>query len=206
MAEKLSHKDRTRARILDAAALAMQAGGTERTGVAEVMQRAGLTHGGFYAHFGSRDELLAKAVDRMLMHSEAMIHEKHDESDAVASLNKLFDYYLSEDVRKISGHVCPLPGLAGEASRMPKAARDRFNKGVLDFRKAISSVLTALVDAEPENLAISILSEMVGAMALARAAASDKAGNEILQASRDALKKRVGSRVAETAFHGNKSV
>jgi len=192
MDSKLSHKEKTRIRILDEAASAIQVNGSERIGVADVMKRAGLTHGGFYAHFSSRDDLVAHAIDRMFRHSDAMIRGHRDGADPGESLVMLVDYYLSDEVRKTTDHVCPLPGLAGEARHMPHAARDRFNRGVQDFRTAIAAVLRALGKEEPEMLAISVLAEMVGAMALARAAHDDRQGSEILQASRLSLRQRLG--------------
>src|SRR4051812_16395608 len=69
MADKSAHKERTRDRILDEAAQALRMHGTEGVSVAALMKRAGLTHGGFYAHFASRDDLVAHAVDRMFQDS-----------------------------------------------------------------------------------------------------------------------------------------
>ncbi|HZV09332.1 MAG TPA: TetR/AcrR family transcriptional regulator, partial [Novosphingobium sp.] len=69
MADKSAHKARVRDRILDEAAAALRSGGTDGLSVANLMKRAGLTHGGFYAHFENRDDLVAHAVDRMFKDS-----------------------------------------------------------------------------------------------------------------------------------------
>ena len=73
MTEPLTHKERTHARILEEAASAMRLHGADGISVAGLMKRAGLTHGGFYAHFASRDALVLDAVDRMLLDSRSLV-------------------------------------------------------------------------------------------------------------------------------------
>jgi TetR/AcrR family transcriptional repressor of nem operon len=105
MAEGLSHKERTRARILDEAASAMRASGPEGISVAALMKRAGLTHGGFYAHFSSRDDLVAHAIDRMFEDSKAMLARHLTDSEPAAGLAMLIDYYLSERVQRFQAAI-----------------------------------------------------------------------------------------------------
>jgi TetR/AcrR family transcriptional repressor of nem operon len=192
MAEGLSHKERTRARILDEAASAMRASGPEGISVAALMKRAGLTHGGFYAHFSSRDDLVAHAIDRMFEDSKAMLARHLTDSEPAAGLAMLIDYYLSERARLAPQLTCPLPTLAGEASRMPEAARGRFAAGVQRFQAAIADSLKALGKDAPEALAASVLAEMVGAMSLARSVGDEAAAQAMLAASRERLKERLG--------------
>ncbi|MCW1431243.1 TetR/AcrR family transcriptional regulator [Novosphingobium sp. JCM 18896] len=191
MADKSAHKARTRARILDEAASAIRTGGAQGISVADLMKRAGLTHGGFYAHFGSRDDLVAHAIDRMFVDSAAML-DRHLGVDAGAEgLAGLIDYYLSERAYRAVDKGCPLPGLLGEAARMPPAARERFEAGVRAFRDRIEQVLAKLGRADSAALASSIQAELVGAMTLARSISDETTALAYLAASRERLKERV---------------
>jgi TetR/AcrR family transcriptional repressor of nem operon len=192
MTEKLSHKERTHRRILDEAASAMRRHGTDGIGVAALMKRAGLTHGGFYAHFASRDALVASAVDRMFADSRRLLESCFTERDAAESLRVLIDTYLSDGFRNALEDSCPLPGLVGEASRMPASARTRFNAGAEQFQKTLTVALEKLGRPNPAALARSVLAELIGAVAFARAATDDLTATEILHSSRTLLKERLG--------------
>lgn len=191
MPETMTAKERTRARILDEAAKAMREHGSDGIGVAALMKRAGLTHGGFYAHFKDRDDLVAHAIDRMFQDSSKMLTHHLDRSDAAAGLGALIEYYLSDEARRRTDRGCPLPSLSGESSRMPDAARARFADGVTAFQATLAKSLEAMGASDPTPLAASMLSEMVGAMALARAL-DDKSASAALYASREQLKRRIG--------------
>ncbi len=191
MSEATTPKERTRARILDEAAKAMREKGADGIGVAALMKRAGLTHGGFYAHFENRDDLVAHAVDRMFQDSDFLLKRHLAENAAAKGLSELIDYYLSDETRKRTDGGCPLPSLGGEASRMPAAARQRFSEGIQAFRAALAASLTAFGSPDPESLAASVLAEMVGAMTLARTLDED-AARVALRASREQLKRRIG--------------
>src|SRR5689334_1915292 len=89
------HKQKTHAKLLKAAAKAIRVEGPHRIGVAEVMAEAGLTHGGFYAHFASKDELVAAAIGQMFEEARARFaHETQDRTPAQA-LGAYIDFYLS---------------------------------------------------------------------------------------------------------------
>ena len=111
-----TQKERTRARILDEAAWAMREHGSDGIGVAALMKRAGLTHGGFYAHFKDRDDLVAHAVDRMFADSGRMLHRHFGQNDAAEGLRGLINYYLSDEMRLAADRgwrwkhcACPSP-------------------------------------------------------------------------------------------------
>ena len=194
---EMTTKERTRARILDEAAKAMREHGSDGIGVAALMKRAGLTHGGFYAHFENRDDLVAHAVDRMFRDSSAMLSHHLGHAEAAHGLSSLIDYYLSEDARRRTDRGCPLPNLAGEAARMPQAARRRFAAGIAAFQAALANSLAAMGSPEPSTLAASVLAEMVGAMSLARGL-DDDAAKVSLEASKTRLKLRIGLAPTDT--------
>ncbi|MGI4799043.1 MAG: TetR/AcrR family transcriptional regulator [Janthinobacterium lividum] len=192
MQEASTQKARTRGRILDEAASAMREHGPDGIGVAALMRRAGLTHGGFYAHFENRDDLVAHAVDRMFEDSTDLLDRHLHVQDVRQGLGELIDQYLSDAMRHAADQGCPLPSLSGSAARMPPAARQRFSDGITAFRSALELSLTALGLPEPPTLAASVLSEMVGAMALARALGDEDVAKATLQASRDHIRRRLG--------------
>lgn len=186
MADKSAHKARVRERILDEAAAALRAGGTEGLSVANLMKRAGLTHGGFYAHFENRDDLVTHAIDRMFQDSAGMIQRFLGESD---DLDGLINFYLSEQAMRRHDRGCPLPWLAGEAPRMPEAARARFQAGIAAMEQALAGALIrrGRDSGEAGLLATSLVAEMVGAMALARAYGDGPKALATLAAARQAI-------------------
>ncbi len=187
----LSHKERTRARILDEAAVAMRQEGIGGIGVADLMKRAGLTHGGFYAHFASRDDLVAHAVDRMFEDSNFCRNRPLDNDDAAIGLAAFIDGYLSEKAWAHPEHACPIPSLISEAPHMPSEARARFAQGITGVRTALTATLKKLGHKEGKTLADSVLAEIVGAMAIARALPDEAEAAALLTKTRQELKSRL---------------
>ena len=192
MAERCRQKERTRARILDEAARALRQQGTEGIRVAELMQRAGLTHGGFYAHFKNRDDLIGEAIARMRTDSREMLRRNLDQQDAADGLGALIDDYLSDDRVGRIETSCPLPVLGQEARRLPSPARLLLSETIDTFRSRMAESLSELGADSPERLGDSIASEMVGAMTLARAMPDETKARALLAASRFELKRRAG--------------
>ncbi|MBP2168344.1 TetR/AcrR family transcriptional repressor of nem operon [Erwinia toletana] len=189
--DNLSHKARTRQRILDEAASAMRVLGTEGIGVAALMKRAGLTHGGFYAHFSSRDELVAHTIDHIFAQSQAALAATLNEPDAKVALRAFIDAYLADRVRLAPEQSCPLPALSGEAARLPEAARVRFDCGVQYMQQLISTRLQQNGESDADAMASSALAELIGAMALARACPDEQRAAQMLVSSRHNLKQRL---------------
>ena len=186
------HKARTHARLLDEAAASIRAVGPDGIGVAELMAKAGLTHGGFYAHFKSKDDLVAQAIARMFDDSRALFVSRTQGRAPADGLAGYIDAYLSETHRDQAGHGCPLPCLSGDLTRMPKAARKGFAAGAEELTGLIAGLLERMGMAGADLAASSVIAEMVGAMALARAVPDRDRSSLILKASREALKARLG--------------
>ena len=193
MADKSAHKARVRARIIDEAAIALRTCGTDSLSVANLMKRAGLTHGGFYAHFESREDLVVHAIDRMFDDSIRLIDRHLAAGAGLPELGALVDAYLSPAAMLRHDRGCPLPWLAGEVPRLPAAAQTRFRVGIDRMRSAIAGVLRANGEDEgkAEALAASAAAEMVGAMALARALVETDAALAMLAAARQAIRHRL---------------
>ncbi|GHD20745.1 TetR/AcrR family transcriptional regulator [Tianweitania populi] len=165
-----AHKAETRERILREAAAAIRADGAERVGIAAVMSRAGLTHGGFYAHFKSKNDLLAHAVDQMFADAQPHLLPKGDEAGDGEILATFVDRYLSMAHRDARERGCPIPILAGELHRMPAAARSRFAAASLRMRARLSRLVEGNGITDSQARADVALAEMVGAISLARIA------------------------------------
>ena len=186
------HKARTRERVLIEAAAAIRANGPDRIGVAGLMGNAGLTHGGFYAHFKSKDDLVAQAISYMFEESRERFFKHTEHPDAAVALAQYIDMYVSQRHRDAPERGCPLPSLSGDLARMPAAARKRFTAGLDSLTRSIARRLKELGRPAPERLAASMLAEMVGAIALSRAMEDPAASNRLLESSREALKARIG--------------
>ena len=176
---ELSHQ-----RILDAAARAVRRHGYAGVGVAEVMKEAGLTHGGFYAHFKSRDALLAAALDHAGAASARVLARRLElaRETGISPLRALVDGYLSEEHVAAIERGCPVAALGSEMGRQQEDVLAASRRRVLGL---IGTVRQALPPDAPEQQAQVIASTLVGTLQLARAL-GDGAGG-LLQASRDAL-------------------
>jgi len=120
------HKERTHQRILAEAASAIRAEGPDRVGVAEVMAELGLTHGGFYAHFASKDELVSCAITYMFDRMIARFEPMTEGLPPAQALSVYIDSYLSVAHRDAPGRGCALAALAalsGDLPRLPADAR-----------------------------------------------------------------------------------
>ena len=186
------HKERTRQRVLGEAAAAIRAHGPDGVGVAALMAKAGLTHGAFYAHFKSKDDLVAQAISHMFEQSRERFRLHTEDPDAAVALNQYIDMYVSARHRDSPERGCPLPSLSGDLARMPAGARKRFTEGVENLTRQIAKRLKELDRPTPERLAASMVAEMMGAVALSRAIDDPAASDRILKTSREALKARIG--------------
>jgi TetR/AcrR family transcriptional repressor of nem operon len=186
------HKKKTREKVLSAAAKAIRAEGPHRIGVAGIMSEAGLTHGGFYAHFASKDDLVAEAIEEMFAEARANYEARVAGKGPAEALTAYINFYLSRSHRDARATGCPLPALSADLPRLPGPAQERFSHGVADLTRTLSGWLAGLGKAEPDALAASVLAEMVGAVALSRAVADKAQSDAILNTSRASLKARLG--------------
>jgi TetR/AcrR family transcriptional repressor of nem operon len=184
------HKQRTREKVLKVAARAIRSAGPHRVGVAEVMAKAGLTHGGFYAHFESKDDLISAAIGRMFAEAEVRLLKETSGKSTAQALGSYIDFYLSAAHRDAVAIGCPIPILAPELHRIAKSARQQFSIGVRKLTGVIASHLAQLGRKHPEDDASSMVAELVGALSLSRAEPDAEKSDAILKASRRSLKAR----------------
>lgn len=186
------HKQKTRERVLKEAAKAIRAQGPYKVGVAEVMAKAGLTHGGFYAHFASKEDLVNAAVGQMFAEGQARLGQSLKADTPRQALSDYLDFYLSKAHRDTRTAGCPLPFLAADAPRMDDAFRAQYAGGVARLTARLAEPLAALGDPDAVETAGSILAEMVGALALARAEPDPARSDAILERSLRAVRRRAG--------------
>jgi TetR/AcrR family transcriptional repressor of nem operon len=177
-----TRKQHSHDRIVEVAARAIRRAGFHGVGVADIMKEAGLTHGGFYAHFASRNALLAEAMDRAGRDSAART-EKGIASrpvDGASPFRALVEGYLSERHLAATESGCPVAALASEMPRQTSEVRAVATRWV---RGMFATVQRALPDAQPDRCAL-IASQLVGTLQLARALGGNAEGKALLAAAR----------------------
>lgn len=181
-----NRKALTHERIVDTASRAIRRAGFQGVGVADLMKEAGLTHGGFYAHFASRDALLAEALAHAGQQSAARIAKGNAarEAEGASPLRALVDGYLSE--RHLSGteNGCAVAALVSE---MPRQSPDVRAAAAERVRGLVAAVERALPEGAVPGLAAAIASQLVGALQLARALGDNAEGKALLADNRRAL-------------------
>jgi TetR/AcrR family transcriptional repressor of nem operon len=173
-----------RLRILESASRLFREKGFEAVSVAEVMKAAGLTHGGFYGHFESKDDLIAQAI--------AHIFTVQD--DGQGNIAAYLNAYLSPQHRDSVGEGCPTAALVADIRRQTPAARLAMTEG---FRSQIDRIARAIVApgaAASRRQAVGAWSAMVGAVVLARAIDDPVLSGEILDETRAWVEGNLGEK------------
>ena len=173
-------------RIVEVAAARIRESGTEQPGVAEIMRAAGLTHGGFYKHFGSRDELIAEAVERALADSEPRLVEIA--AGAEDPLAAFADAYVSAAHRDDPASGCGVAALGTDMARVGGPAQEAYARRSSATSPACEPLLGG--DDDARRRATVTLSAMVGAVMIARALGPTPGSDEILRDVREAVRER----------------
>ena len=181
----LSRKQITHERIVDTAAAVLRASGFAGVGVADIMKRVGLTHGGFYAHFASRDALLCEAVERAGADSRMRVAKSVAlrKARGASPLRAFIENYLSDAHLAAPEQGCPVAALAAE---MPRQSPEVAQAAAQRVRKLIAIVRESLPPSAAEQAAV-VAAQLVGALQLARAFGDNAEGRAVLAATRRAL-------------------
>jgi TetR/AcrR family transcriptional regulator, transcriptional repressor for nem operon len=182
-----AQKEKTHKRIVAIASKRFREKGLAGFGIAELMKEAGLTVGGFYKHFDSRDELVAEAVSAAFGIWQRQ-KEAAESSGQSLSLAKLIGDYLSDVHRKNPGAGCAFSALAPELAHSDKRTRALTSEQVRDDIELIAGLLPGKDRRAARSRAILTFSALVGAMSLARAVSDEALSHEILEAAADLLK------------------
>lgn len=187
-------KAASRERILEAAAAAIRRHGPSGVSVASVMQDAGLTHGAFYAHFPSKEALVAEALGHAGERFHARLLDAAEGLDGVERLTRMAETYLSAEHVADTAGGCAIAALGPELARSEGASRASIAAGV---ERVIGLVEEAVVDAYGpgegrRDEATALFATVLGGLILARAARDDAEAERILAACRGAVRERAG--------------
>jgi TetR/AcrR family transcriptional repressor of nem operon len=181
------HKQETHARIVKKASVRLREKGAHGIGVADLMKEAGLTHGGFYAHFDSREALVIEAFAYAMDRSTERWRKIAEQTPPDKRLASIVETYLTPVHRDDPGHGCAVPTLGAEIAReSPKTRRA--------FAAKLEQMIDMMADQVPDvprkmarKQAIAALATMMGTLVLSRIAGSGEFSDEILGAGREAV-------------------
>ncbi len=190
------HKETTHKRVVHLASERFRKDGIDGVGVATLMGDAGLTHGGFYAHFASKEALVNEAIEHAF---SALPQTFLDDGDPQSRLAAFIDWYLSPAHRDRPGKGCPMAALAPEMARRPKAARAAFtNAASATFDLIVAGLPASLKHQERVRLARAVMSQMLGALQLARVMDSKSASDEFLEMGKSTARALAGLEPSRT--------
>lgn len=176
-------------RIVRAAAARFREAGVDAVGLADLMKDAGLTHGGFYRHFGSREDLVAEAIERALLdggQAIEAIEKLPDNGNPVFA--RVVDGYLSTAHRDGLATSCAVTTLAGDVARGDERVRSAYTLQVRAYLEFFGRLLKGRKHKSPRAKAVTALCTLVGALSLARAVDDEKLSLEILASAAIGLK------------------
>lgn len=177
----LDKKAQTRERILGAARSALIQKGPADPSVQQVMGAAGLTVGGFYAHFENKDALMLEAFCQLLGERRALLTQVDPALDGEGRRALVAAFYLSRKHRDATEHACPLPTSLSEIAHLPQAFRSVL-------AEHIELMMAQLADTpEDADKVLADLALMVGGLALARALGGDELSDRVLRAAKSAV-------------------
>ena len=175
-----------RERIIEVAARLFRKRGFDGIGVADLMKSAGLTHGGFYGHFASKEDLMAQACERAQEGSLATLH-RVAERGGKNRLSAVASAYLSPRHRDQPGEGCVLAALGAEAARHGSRVRSAFTRGVRSALEMLTRLSPGKSERARRKRALATYASMIGALVLARAVDDPELSEEVLQSVRASI-------------------
>lgn len=175
-----------RQRLLDIASRLFRERGFDGVSVAEVMQDAGLTHGGFYGHFASKEALAAEAATHALAQTAGR-WKATLENRGVAGLERIVDAYLSQRHLDAPGAGCAIAALGPELARQGEPVRSAFAAELENMVDALAGFMPGADAAERRRRALPLMAQMLGAIVLARALGRSVLAGEVLETVRKAI-------------------
>jgi TetR/AcrR family transcriptional repressor of nem operon len=181
------HKLETHARIVRKASVRLREKGAHGIGVADLMKEAGLTHGGFYAHFDSRDDLVIEAFTHAMDRSTERWRKLAEQTPREKRFATIVNSYLTSLHRDDPGRGCAIPTLGAEIARESSRTRRVFAGRLDQMIDMIANQIPNLPRKAARKRATAAIATMIGTLVMARVAGSGDFSDEILGAGREAL-------------------
>jgi TetR/AcrR family transcriptional repressor of nem operon len=191
------HKLQTRSRIVEMASYGLRQNGADGVSVADLMKLAGLTHGGFYSHFESRDALVVEAFALAMDRTVSRWLELTREMPVEERFDVVVDAYLSPDHRDNQQSGCALPALGADIARSNQKARRRLARKLEEMIDVLAGLLPQKSPAEARQVATGAIATMMGSIVLARAAGNKMLSDDILHAGRQAVRNQAAVRITK---------
>jgi TetR/AcrR family transcriptional regulator, transcriptional repressor for nem operon len=190
------HKQETHARIVKKASIRLREKGAHGIGVADLMKEAGLTHGGFYAHFDSREALVIEAFAYAMDRSTERWRKMAEQTPPDKRLAAIVESYLTPLHRDDPGHGCAVPTLGAEIARESVKTRKAFSAKLEQMIDMMADQVPDMPRKAARKQAMATLATMMGTLVLSRVAGTGEFSDEILGAGRDAVLARAAVKPA----------
>src|SRR3954451_4894039 len=188
------HKLETHARIVKRASVRLREKGAHGIGVADLMKDAGLTHGGFYAHFDSREALVIEAFAYAIDRSNERWRKLAEQTPPDRRLASIVQSYLTPVHRDDPGHGCAVPALGAEIARESPKTRKAFAAKLEQMVDMMADQVPGVPRKTARKQAVATLATMMGTLVLARIAGNGEFSDEILDVGRDAALGRTAAK------------
>jgi TetR/AcrR family transcriptional regulator, transcriptional repressor for nem operon len=187
MRYQAEHKVEIHQKIVKDASRRVRAEGITGAAVSAVMRDAGLTHGGFYKHFGSKDDLLLESLSEAFREIAARLTEAGEQSRPGTAWKAIVKTYLSPEHCDHVECGCPLAALAPELARADKAMKAQILEELVKYKSRMLPLMPGRRAADKERAFFAIFSTMIGAVAIARILPDQAARASVLASARDFL-------------------
>ena len=181
------HKAKTHRRIVKGASRQLRKKGLNGPAVATLMKASGLTHGGFYKHFSSRDDLVVEAIEESLRELTQTMIGAAGQSGSRSPWKSMIETYLSLERCDGADRGCPIAALAPDIARTPAAMKQRISAAILKFREELIPFMPGRTSEEKSSNFLMIITSMVGTIAIARTMPELAVRRAILDTVRDRL-------------------
>ena len=187
------HKLETHARIVKKASVRLREKGAHGVGVADLMKEAGLTHGGFYAHFDSRDALVIEAFGYAMDRGTERWRKVMEQIPPEKRFSTIVESYLTPLHRDDPGNGCAIPTLGAEIARESPKTRRAFAAKLEQMIDMMADQIPGVPRKAARKQAMATLATMMGAIVMSRIAGTGEFSDEILDAGREAVLGRAAS-------------
>lgn len=181
---EIDHKDKSRSLIVRAAATQLRSKGVEAVRLADMMHAAGMTNGGFYKHFASKDEIVIEAIGSALTEVAEQLTSKLPGVPRREGLRSVIELYLSEEHLRHPEHGCAIAALGSELARMSRRMKRRVSDALKAYEGRLSPLMPGSSNEQRHTAFLVLFSSMAGCLTAARAEADEQKRSSILTAGR----------------------